>query len=719
MVVELFGPYELQELLGRGGMGEVHRAHDTVRDRMVALKRLRPEFAADERPRARFLSECRRAAQLTEAHVIPIHDFGEIEGRLYLDMRLADGKDLGQVLAAQGPMTPDRAVAVIGQVAAALDAAHGAGIVHRDVKPSNVLLADDGHGLHCYLADFGVAAAMGGSGPHTTTGTTVGTIDYIAPERLLGGPTDHRVDVYSLACLVYETLTGLPPFQADEIAALMYAHLSREPPRASERVPTVPAGLDEVVARGMAKDPDRRYQSAGELAAAAAAALRGPGDAPSAAAVTVSVDLPQVAPAAMAITGASVRRPEPARRSRRLVSQVLLVALMVLAAGAVAVGVNLLQSVDAVQVEAEPATSTGEDPFVPPDGDTAPGPPAAAASLAGGSSPGEGTAPPPADVPVSGDTVGLYGGTGAEVCDSDEMATYLETHPATAMTWAGAQGIQREDIRSFLVSLTPVVLRADTAVTNHGHRDGRANAFQSVLQAGTAVLVDDRGVPRVRCSCGNPLDDPAPRSRAHYEGQTWPEIESRPVTVVRPAPTVVEDFVIVRQTPDATVAVQRPQGSHGDEDGPTDPETVRVALDFSPEAAAEQADQNSSASTSGSQTGTGTGTGSPASATPTTTGPDDESPIDRTTTSAGSSPEGSLSVASTPPAASTTPPAGTTPAGTTPDTSTTPNTSTTPDSAVPGQSGRPLDGTTSGGTVPDDEERGMGGGSLPVVASVP
>jgi hypothetical protein len=684
MVVELFGPYELRELLGRGGMGEVHRAYDTVRQRMVALKRLRPEFAADERPRARFLSECRRAAQLTEAHVIPIHDFGEIEGRLYLDMRLVDGRDLGEVLAARGPMPPVRAVAVIGQVAAALDAAHGAGLVHRDVKPSNVLLADDGHGPHCYLADFGVAAAMGGSGSHTTTGTTVGTIDYIAPERLLGGPTDHRVDVYSLACLMYETLTGLPPFQADEIAALVYAHLSREPPRASERVPTVPASLDEVVARGMAKDPHRRYQSAGELAAAAAAAPRGSRDTRSAAAVTVSVDLPPPAPAAMAIAGASVRRPESGRRSRRLVPQVLLVALLVLAAGAVAVGVNLLQSVDAVRVEAEPATSTGDDPFVPPGADAARGSPAAPPSVAGGS-PGDGTAHPPADVPVSGDTVGLYGGTGAEACDSEELATYLEAHPAKAVTWAGAQGIQREDLRSFLVSLTPVVLRADTAVTNHGHRDGRARAFQSVLQAGTAVLVDDRGVPRVRCSCGNPLDDPAPRSRARYEGQTWPELESRPVTVVRPAPAVVEDFVIVRQTQDATVAVQRPQGSHGDEDAPTDPETVQVALDFSPEATADQADQDSRASTSGSETGTD----SPASATPATTGSDDGSPIDQDTTSAGSSPEGSPSVASTTPAASSTP-AGSTPAD-----------STTPDQGASGQARHPSDGTTLGGTAPD------------------
>jgi hypothetical protein len=287
--------------------------------------------------------------------------------------------------------------------------------------------------------------------------------------------------------------------------------------------------------------------------------------------------------------------------------------------------------------------------------------------------------------------VGLYGGTGAEVCDPEGMAAYLEGHPATAVTWAGVQGIQREDIRSFLGSLTPVVLRADTAVTNHGHRDGRANAFQSVLQSGTAVLVDDRGVPRVRCSCGNPLADPVPRDRAHYEGQTWPELESRPVTVVRPAPTAVEDFVVVRRTPDDTVAVQRPRGSRGDEDAPTDPETVRAALDFSPEATAGQADQDLTAPTSGSEPGTG----SSVSATPPPTGSIDGSPTDRTPAPTGSTPERSPSDTGATPAG--TPPAGTTPVGTTP-VSTTP-VSTTPVSATP-VSATPDAGTPADGTVP-------------------
>src|SRR3954468_9190655 len=273
---ESFGPYVVQELIGRGGMGEVHRAYDSVRDRTVALKRLRPELGADDRFRTRFLWECQRTARLTEPHVIPIHDFGDIDGRLFLDMRLIEGQDLGEVLATRGPLPPELAVDVVGQVAAALDAAHAAGLVHRDVKPSNVLVDAGGPRPHCYLADFGVAAAVGGSGGGslTATGATVGTIDYVAPERLIGAPTDHRVDVYALACLLHETLTGHPPFLADELPAMIYAHLNLAPPSASTLVPGVPPALDAVVARGMAKEPNDRYGSAGELAAAAHAALR-------------------------------------------------------------------------------------------------------------------------------------------------------------------------------------------------------------------------------------------------------------------------------------------------------------------------------------------------------------------------------------------------------------------------------------------------------------
>lgn len=566
MAAERFGPYLVQELIGRGGMGEVHRAHDTVRQRTVALKRLRPEFAADERFRARFVRECRQAAQLVQPHVVPIHDFGEIDGRLYLDMQLIQGDNLEQILRRHGPLAPDRAVTVVTQVAAALDAAHAAGLMHRDVKPSNVLLSAGGPELHCYLADFGVAAAIRGGGSLTATGTTVGTMDYIAPERLRGRQIDHRVDVYSLACLLHEALTGHPPFRADELAAMINAHLNLEPPRPSEFVPTVPAGLDPVVARGMAKDPDARYPTAGELAAAAGEALQARSPDGAATPVTVSAHLGRTdgVVTAAGSTQAVSPPPHPLRR-RRWAPRLLAVCLLLLAAGAIAGGRDLLDSVKATPVVAEPADQPGRHPFTPPPGAQGPPPPST----------------PPA--PVSGDTAGLYGGSGAEGCDPAGMATYLETHPDRGQAWAAAQAIRPDGIRSYLSTLTPVVLRTDTAVTNHGFRYGRATPFQSVLQAGTAVLVDDRGVPRVRCSCGNPLGTPAARYGAgapvSYVGKPWPGLAGRPVTVVRPAPQVVQRFVVVVQQ-NTAVVVERPRATHGEEDQPASPEAVGEALAF-------------------------------------------------------------------------------------------------------------------------------------------
>ncbi|MGD9530180.1 MAG: serine/threonine-protein kinase, partial [Pseudonocardia sp.] len=266
---ETFGPYRLQALLGRGGMGEVHRAFDGTHQRVVALKLLPGHLSADPDFRARFRREAEIAATLRDPHVIPIHRFGEIDGRLFLDMRLVDGEDLGSVVA-RGPLPPQRAVAIVEQVASALDAAHADGLVHRDVKPSNVLLTGRDF---AYLVDFGVARAVDGAGSSLTgTGATVGTLDYMAPERFAGGAVDRRVDVYALACVLHELLTGRRPYRATEPAALLHAHMNAPPPAPSAVHPGL-AAFDAVIARGMAKDPARRYPSAGELAAAAARAL--------------------------------------------------------------------------------------------------------------------------------------------------------------------------------------------------------------------------------------------------------------------------------------------------------------------------------------------------------------------------------------------------------------------------------------------------------------
>ncbi|HZG91157.1 MAG TPA: serine/threonine-protein kinase, partial [Pseudonocardia sp.] len=309
MVPRSFGHYQLQALLGTGGMGEVYRAQDTRHEREVALKLLPEVLGGDEAYTRRFRHESRVAARLREPHVIPIHDFGEIDGRLYIDMRLVDGADLGKALGG-GAMSPARAVHVIGQIAEALDAAHDDGLVHRDVKPSNVLLTPSDF---VYVVDFGIARSIGTANTAlTATGTTVGTLDYMAPERFSMTGIDRRADVYSLACLLHECLTGRQPYRGDDLPSLMYAHLFTDPPRPSELADDVPTAMDEVVARGMAKQPAERFGRAGELAAAARDALREPASVPASERLTTVVrpaDVTPVAAPGPAVAPAPVEHP--------------------------------------------------------------------------------------------------------------------------------------------------------------------------------------------------------------------------------------------------------------------------------------------------------------------------------------------------------------------------------------------------------------------------
>ncbi|NYJ04385.1 serine/threonine-protein kinase [Petropleomorpha daqingensis] len=274
MLPRAFGPYELTSLLGVGGMGEVYRARDRSRDRWVAVKLLAPVFAQDPEYINRFRRESFVAARLRDPHVIPIHDFGEIDGQLFIDMRLVDGRDIGTILAEEGPLAPARAVGLLGQIAEALDAAHAEQLVHRDVKPSNLLVTKNDF---VYVVDFGVARSVGNDRTNlTVSGATVGTLDYMAPERFTQQPIDGRADVYSLACVLYECLTAERPFRGGDLPALMYAHLHLDPPKASSVVADVPPALDAVIRRGMAKRPQDRFATAPELAAAAHHALVAP-----------------------------------------------------------------------------------------------------------------------------------------------------------------------------------------------------------------------------------------------------------------------------------------------------------------------------------------------------------------------------------------------------------------------------------------------------------
>lgn len=257
-----FGQYRLIELLGRGGMGEVWRAHDTGIDRIVALKILPAHFSQDAVFQHRFRREAHAAARLNNPHVIPIHTHGEIGGRLYVDMRLIEGRDLLAILA-DGPLSPTRAVRIIEQIAEALNAAHKVGLVHRDVKPSNIVLDENDF---AYLIDFGIARAAGETGLTGTSGV-IGSWHYMAPERFGTGEVDHRSDVYALACVLSECLTGQHPYPGDSLEQQYAGHVAAPPPRPSNA--GAPAEFDAVIATGMAKNPAERYGTALELASAA------------------------------------------------------------------------------------------------------------------------------------------------------------------------------------------------------------------------------------------------------------------------------------------------------------------------------------------------------------------------------------------------------------------------------------------------------------------
>src|SRR5882757_3527130 len=265
-----FGPYRLRRLLGRGGMGEVYEAYDTVKDRVVALKLMTQDLSADPVFRQRMQREAHTAGRLHEPHIVPIHDYGEIDGQLFIDMRFVQGTDVSTVLHRGGPLPPPRAVAIIRQIASALDAAHRVGVIHRDIKPENILLNDEDF---AYLVDFGIAAAFTDQQQLTKTGAAVGTWNYMAPERFGNEEITYRADIYALACVLYECLTGTTPYQTDSLPALMAAHLTQPIPHPSRHNPAIPTAFDDVIARGMAKNPADRYLTAGDLANGAHQAL--------------------------------------------------------------------------------------------------------------------------------------------------------------------------------------------------------------------------------------------------------------------------------------------------------------------------------------------------------------------------------------------------------------------------------------------------------------
>jgi tRNA A-37 threonylcarbamoyl transferase component Bud32 len=262
--------YRVQSFISRGGMAVVYRAQDRRLGRRVALKLLAPELSQDERFQQRFLRESRLAASLDHPNIIPIYEAGEANGLLYIVMRYVEGSDLKELLEREGPLDLARTTSILRQVGAALDAAHARGLVHRDVKPGNILIAS-GTGRedpdHVYLTDFGLTKRSSSLSGQTTSGRFIGTTDYVAPEQIGGKPVDARTDIYSLGCVLYQCLTGDLPFDREDEAAMLWAHLSDDPPRVSARRPGLPTGLDAVVAKAMAKAPEDRYGSCRQLVA--------------------------------------------------------------------------------------------------------------------------------------------------------------------------------------------------------------------------------------------------------------------------------------------------------------------------------------------------------------------------------------------------------------------------------------------------------------------
>lgn len=539
-----FGRYRLLELLGAGAMGEVHRAYDTGTDRLVALKVLAPEFAHNATYRKRFQREAQAAARLSEPHIVPIHDFGEIDGRLYLDMRLVQGPNLATLLAERARLEPEEAVEVIAQIAAALDAAHAEGLVHRDVKPSNILVTRAGF---AYLIDFGIARSDEDT-TVTTTGAVIGTFAYMAPERLADDDSGPPSDVYSLACVLYECLVGAKPYRGDSMQRQIAAHLNEEPPQPSTA--GLPAPLDAVIAKGMAKEPGQRYATAGALATAARAALREPATAASATSTG---------------SGRPSDPPTPATAAPALILDP--------AAATPAPGLD----------QATPATAAGSDPATPapafsphPDGT-----PAGAAPIlnpAGAAAPGPGRAAsttPESGPPAAASVAGVpMPGTPAGAAGSS--AVFVPPKPATrpgaappaprfprraavvlsvlALAVAGTSAIALTRDNDALVTESPATSPSTTRTTGIEPTVTARPSSPARFPAPPVSVTES--VPVISVVPGGPAGDPGPPpAGTEPEPQPTPPPPPPPVTTTTPPP------LTTTTPPPITTTTVEPTGS--------------------------------------------------------------------------------------------------------------------------------------------------------------
>jgi serine/threonine protein kinase len=439
--------YRLQEQIGQGGMAVVFRAEDERLGRLVALKVLAPALAQDESFRQRFVRESRAAAAVDHPHIIPIYEAGEADGALYIAMRYVRGGDVGTLARRHGPLPAARVAALITPVASALDAAHAAGLVHRDVKPANMLLdTQPGRSDHVYLSDFGLSKAGQGSTRLTGSGLFLGTLDYAAPEQIEGRPVNGWTDQYALGCAAFELLAGEPPFRRDQPMAVMYAHVTAPPPALTQRRADLPPSVDQVFARVLAKSPADRYRSCGELAADLRRALglaarddAFPGGPPPGPAATVlSPGGGGRAPAhpvpGMAAAGPDRGGPAPRRPRWRLPAAVLAAAALV--AGGVSAGIALSAgSQPSSHGTVPPPTHQAAAGSAPPTSQ----PPSSAPTQSTAASPSSGPGTP------AGATLALFRVCTfpADTCNSRDL-TAMKTEPAQIVTSADGSGFVKD-----------------------------------------------------------------------------------------------------------------------------------------------------------------------------------------------------------------------------------------------------------------------------------
>lgn len=648
------GRFRVERLLGSGSFATVYLAHDEDLDSTVAIKILAENWSRDEDAKRRFLSEARALRALDSDRIVRVYDIGQTDdGRPYMVTEHADRGSLAERMQARrasgGRYEIEEAVSISIEIAECLIAAHDKRIIHRDLKPSNVLfraiLSDDQAAMaregktvraeRMLLADFGIARKLEEAGGTRTM--VVGTPHYMAPEQAdpeSAQVTDERADVYAAAVVLYELLSGAVPYPYDSIVSVVRAQQTSGPPPIRNARPEVSEVVASVLSQGLATDPAARYPSARAWRDALRAAT-GAGTAPPRVAAPTTTGAPTGSETVTDATPhlaqpvASERRRQPSK-PRRTASDVpvpaaagakptvepppykgerppskaaavakaaggrgvraLVVVLLMGLLGGAGIGVFASRSASASEVTLEPSTSVGPDPFdVPPE--TKPQPSGRPAPT---QTPKPDT-PPRSSTKIAGKDVPLYGGTGEiGVCDKDRLVEFLKTNVEKAKAWAKVQGIDVAQIPAYVQSMKRLIVNIDMRVTNHGFKNGLATARQSLLQKGTALLVDALGIPRVRCKCGNPLLPPKKTSsKPKYVGAKWKGFNPGVVVAAPALPKGSATPPLPTANPTRTISVQdagiNPEGTYSGflravsgcfiESGQSFPFNVEVSVD--------------------------------------------------------------------------------------------------------------------------------------------